>query len=83
MLKCIIVPTITDVTTTIFPNTTMYPTQILLSDATTDNCGISIYKIAWSVVVLGINCTSNAGSNFHEAKPSEISCQPCYHMLIL
>ena len=30
--------------------------------------------IAWSAVVLGINSTSNAGSNFHEAKLSEISC---------
>ena len=33
-----------------------------------------VYIIAWSAVVLGINSTSNAGSNFHEAKPSEISC---------
>ena len=30
--------------------------------------------IAWSAVVLGINSTSNAGRNFHEAKASEISC---------
>ena len=30
--------------------------------------------IAWSAVILGINSTSNAGSNFHEEKPSEISC---------
>ena len=35
---------------------------------------ILVYIIAWSTVVLGINSTSNAGSNFHEAKPSEISC---------
>ena len=34
---------------------------------------IYVYIIAWSAVVLGINSTSNAGSNFHEAKPSEIS----------
>ena len=33
-----------------------------------------VYIIAWSAVVLGINSTRNAGSNFHEAKPSEISC---------
>ena len=33
-----------------------------------------VYIIAWSAVVLGINSTSNVGSNFHEAKPSEISC---------
>ena len=32
------------------------------------------YMIAWSAVVLGINTTSNAGSNFHEAKLSESSC---------
>ena len=31
---------------------------------------ISIYDTA----VLGINSTSNAGSNFHKAKLSEISC---------
>ena len=30
--------------------------------------------IAWSAAVLGINSMSNSGSNFHEAKPSEISC---------
>ena len=30
--------------------------------------------IAWPAVVLGINSTSNAGSNFHEEKLSEISC---------
>ena len=30
--------------------------------------------IAWLAVVIGVNSTSNAGSNFHEAKPSEISC---------
>ena len=35
---------------------------------------IFVYIIAWSAVVLGNNSTSNAGSNFHEAKPSEISC---------
>ena len=35
---------------------------------------ISVYIIAWSAVVLGINSMSNAGSNFHETKPSEISC---------
>ena len=35
---------------------------------------IYVYIIAWSAVVLGINSTSNAGSNFHEVKPSEISC---------
>ena len=35
---------------------------------------ILVYIIAWSAVVLGINSTSNAGSNIHEAKPSEISC---------
>ena len=29
---------------------------------------------AYAAVVLGINSMSNAGSNFHEAKPSEISC---------
>ena len=45
---------------------------------------ILVYIIAWSAVVLGINSTSNVGSNFHEAKPSEISCitsaiNPYYH----
>ena len=35
---------------------------------------IYVYIIAWSAVVLGINSKSKAGSNFHEAKPSEISC---------
>ena len=35
---------------------------------------VYVYIIAWSAVVLGINSTSNAGSNFHEVKPSEISC---------
>ena len=35
---------------------------------------VLVYIIAWSAVVLGINSMSNAGSNFHEAKPSEISC---------
>ena len=29
-----------------------------------------VYIIAWSAVLLGINSTSNVGSNFHEAKPS-------------
>ena len=33
-----------------------------------------LYIIARSAVVLGINSTSNAGSNFNETKPSEISC---------
>ena len=33
-----------------------------------------VYIIAWAAVVLGINSMSNAGSNFHEAKLSEISC---------
>ena len=33
-----------------------------------------VYIITWLAVVLGINSMSNAGSNFHEAKPSEISC---------
>ena len=33
-----------------------------------------VYIIAWLAVVLGTNSTSIAGSNFHEAKPSEISC---------
>ena len=37
-------------------------------------CIILVYIIAWLAVVLGINSTSNAGSNFHEAKPSAISC---------
>ena len=32
-----------------------------------------LYLYIWSAVVLGINSTSNAGSNFHEAKPCEIS----------
>ena len=32
-----------------------------------------LYLYTWSAVVLGINSTSNAGSNFHEAKPCEIS----------
>ena len=39
-----------------------------------ERCFQLVYIIAWSAVVLGINSTSNAGSNFHEAKPSEISC---------
>ena len=34
----------------------------------------TVYIIVWSAVVLGINSTSNAGSNFHNAKLSEISC---------
>ena len=34
----------------------------------------NVYIIAWSSVVLGINSMRNAGSNFHEAKQSEISC---------
>ena len=38
------------------------------------SCYLYVYIIAWSAVVLGINSTSNAGSNFLEAKPSEISC---------
>ena len=35
---------------------------------------VLVYIIAWSAAVLGINSTSNAGSNFNEAKASEISC---------
>ena len=35
---------------------------------------ICIYNSMVSCVVLGINSMSNAESNFHEAKPSEISC---------
>ena len=35
---------------------------------------VFVYIIAWLAVVLGINSTSNAGSNFHEAKLSQISC---------
>ena len=34
---------------------------------------INVYIIAWLAVVLGIISMSNIGSNFHEAKPSEIS----------
>ena len=32
-----------------------------------------LYLYIWSAVVLGINSTSNAGSNLHKAKPCEIS----------
>ena len=39
-----------------------------------DEAKVLVYIIAWSAVVLGINSTSNAGSNYHDAKPSEISC---------
>ena len=38
--------------------------------------------IAWIAVVLGINSTSNAGSNFHKAKLSEISCSEISCILI-
>ena len=45
---------------------------------------VVVIVIEWSAVVLGINSTSTVGSNFHDAKPSEISCitnaiNPYYH----
>ena len=42
--------------------------------ATCRHSHVYVYIIAWSAVVLEIDSTSNVGSNFHEVKPSEISC---------
>ena len=41
---------------------------------------VLVYIIAWSAVVLGTNSMSNAGCNFHEAKPSEI---PALRVLLI